>query len=1370
MMESKQKIKVALQKITKAELEEALVILRDLISYIGDVPKVDIIIRCCSLCTSNISSPDNISEVFLYQILMLVVPSIESIDETSLLSFIQSMYHIVKFLVVKGSFGITAKLEDTVFPKILPPPSQVSEKHHHVYYALAQFILKTLQDTEAQDETLLSLCQLTFKSCFYTTDLVQAFSIVNAYINMKMQNDTRKMVYGNFLDSIRFRALPTGCEEPFRYISHILYSVLCSFATSHDFIGLKYFYTDAVQKGNMSFKHKEYEHLHNCILHFPLLLANVDQKCTISDIECCKNSLQSLDLMIKSQKVRGALSYMLDCLMEDVGKYQKVANTWCKLDEEFQLACFDYIYDLSVFESKLDKECSCKCNSKQIYQAISYVRFITAFARSYILTAKSTTGYHKRCCQILEQFFSYIVQLKENNCKKLGSSWGYLVVGAYNVAVKLNEVSNKDALIYFKFVIDKYYLFGNKFSPSSLTYALHGVCKLLSDEHQQLLALSALAMCLSPNDSDIYLSIFTKAKYTMSNNTDSKKDVKEITLVSVFSDLKHHFSFLSKPVEMSKEKQITLLKAELEYYKKKWKSKVSVMTVLTELIAITDLEVIVDIMVDIFGDGEITVHEKLPGIFSEILLKYEKLKDANKYNLAILNYMNYRYKNQEARTRNIAEMERVVNFLTKTKSEPSGPDKPDPNEECDIVSGFDGLKLDNFINQLKFLDKSLELLTEIRHTITSGAFDALLRIYYEYRLHQSKIPALRALELALEQAEMSKDQENLVTVISFMLEETDASRKFVKHLMVQADQYLSKLDQDDISNVKAITMYYLNRSKAHLYIDYEQTVKYYKKAKTILKKWDSIDFNILRCHFNMLGHKIILLPCNQKNRSDHETLSLLNMEVAISTLFDEYGERRLQGSYGMLLLFEFSEEVAKFYYSVRCPREVRAHCKEVIHLAQKLVLPLRSASLLQYLAYADLRTNRIDDAQYKLNSMAEILCLNKTKILEITEPTAKTDIESEVGSVTDYMREMVLDEPVKRGRSQGAPLSPIFDTQPFQTPSFVHHPKSCICIFCSCLQYQILVLEKARLDALIHIKRGNFSVANDVLANALHFYDSCDTKYRYLQDTLGNILNKDLVPKFDDVSLQTYGGVLLDYSYHLRRIENKEKATDTNLKLLQILLPKKSEYVYLHHEAAMQRLGYLTEVPEVVSPVEDDDELEDYATGYLQKTPEDHRAKVVFVVSPDPTADELEPPKPIFKKVPFPLSPSPDRRPETPIVKKATFAKTPTAKIPIFKDTCSTTKRSTRKRLDAASSSADLMKPPSSTSELNLKSKTKLLTEKLKNSSKKVQEPTVGSTSGQSTSSVGGLARKKLFSDESTKETADEPPALRRSHRSRKNK
>ncbi|VEN58325.1 unnamed protein product [Callosobruchus maculatus] len=254
-------------------------------------------------------------------------------------------------------------------------------------------------------------------------------------------------------------------------------------------------------------------------------------------------------------------------------------------------------------------------------------------------------------------------------------------------------------------------------------------------------------------------------------------------------------------------------------------------------------------------------------------------------------------------------------------------------------------------------------------------------------------------------------------------------------------------------------MYYMSKSKAYLYTDYEQTVKYFKEAEKILEKWDSLDFNILRCHFNMLGHRIILLPCNQSNRLQHDVLSLLNIDVAISTLFDEYAERRLQGSYGMLLLFEFTEELAKFYYSIRCPREVRCYCKEVIHLAQKLVVPLRSANLLQYLSYADLRTNRIDDAQYKLNSMAEILCLNKTKILEMPEPKLKTDVETEAGTVTDSLREMVLDEPENYGSRS---VSPIFDVQPFQIPSFVSHSKSCICVFCSCLQYQILVLEKAR--------------------------------------------------------------------------------------------------------------------------------------------------------------------------------------------------------------------------------------------------------------------------------------------------------------------
>nr|CAI5851941.1 unnamed protein product [Callosobruchus analis] len=1160
------------------------------------------------------------------------------------------------------------------------------------------------------------------------------------------------------------KRLPKGCGEPFRNILHITTSVLLPFAQSHDFIFYKVFIEHAATCGDTIFKQEVYQHLHN-ILRFPLLLANIDLNYTTSDVEVCKNSLKTLDTLILSQKVGKDVAVLMDDLIKHAVTYQMVENRWSHVSEELQLACFDFIYDLSLFESKQDQDCSCKCSSKQTYQASTYVnRYVTALIKSYITAGNPTIEYHQKCCEILEKFFGYIVQMKENNCKKLESSWSCLIVSTYNVAVKLLEDSSKDALIYFKFVINKYHQFGTKYAASTLKYSLNGICTLLTNEYEELLAVSALGIYLCPDEKQTYISIFTKNKYTMSSDTEFNEDLKKITLTAVFSQLKHHLSFLSKPIELTKKDQVKLLRFELEYYKKKWKSKVAMMATFTELFAIADLDVVVETLVDVFGDGELMVHESMPGIFLEILQKYEESNHPAKYNLAILNFINYRYKNQEVRTKNLAEMERVVNFLVKGKSQTSGPEKEDPNEICDIVSGFDSLALDNFINHLKFLDTALKLLSEIRCTFHQGVYDTLLRIYYEYRLHQYNIPALRALELALEQAEMDNNPENIITVVSFILEESNPSKKLVNDLIVKADGYLSELDQDNITQVKIMAMYYMSRSRAYLYTDYEQTVQYYKKAKHLLEKWVSPDFNILRCHFNMLGHRIILLPCSQENRPQHDELSLLNVELAVKTLFEEYGERKLQGSYGMTLLFEYAEELAKFYYSIRCPREVRAYCKEVINLAQTLVVPLRSASLLWYLSYADLRTNRIDDAQYKLNSIAKILCLNNTRILEMSEPTAKADVETDVGLVTDSLREMVLDAPeLSRYRS----ASPIFDVQPFQIPSFVNHSKACSCVFCSCLQYQILVLEKFRLDALINIKRKNYDAALDILEGALQFYECCESRYTYLQNTLGDMLKKDLFLGFEDAVFQAYGSVLLDYGYHLRRTGNKEKAFDVNLKLLQLLQPRKAAYIYLNDEAAVQRLGYLT-VPDIVLPVEEDinDELEDEAAvKHFEKTPEGKQAKVVFLVSPEPSGDELGPPKVTVRKIPFHLSPSPDRRAKTPVPKKSSSVSTPAAKIPIFTDACGTSRTSTRKKLDAMPSNVGAMKPPASKND-DLKAKTKLLTEKLKRSTKKVKDESIESKSSEG-SCAGSLTRKKLFSDEPS---TSKQPELRRSHRSRQKK
>ncbi|VEN54926.1 unnamed protein product [Callosobruchus maculatus] len=137
MMQAKEKLKHVLLKISKAELQEATLLLRDVIIHIEDVLRMHIIAGCFKLCTSNISSPDCISDEFLYEILTLTMKSVESFNEANQLRFIQSMYYIVKFLVAKGSYSTLSKMEDVIIPKALPPPKLLPKKQQDIYGATA---------------------------------------------------------------------------------------------------------------------------------------------------------------------------------------------------------------------------------------------------------------------------------------------------------------------------------------------------------------------------------------------------------------------------------------------------------------------------------------------------------------------------------------------------------------------------------------------------------------------------------------------------------------------------------------------------------------------------------------------------------------------------------------------------------------------------------------------------------------------------------------------------------------------------------------------------------------------------------------------------------------------------------------------------------------------------------------------------------------------------------------------------------------------------------------------------------------------------------------------------------------------------------
>lgn len=274
-------------------------------------------------------------------------------------------------------------------------------------------------------------------------------------------------------------------------------------------------------------------------------------------------------------------------------------------------------------------------------------------------------------------------------------------------------------------------------------------------------------------------------------------------------------------------------------------------------------------------------------------------------------------------------------------------------------------------------------------------------------------------------------------------------------------------------------------------------------------------------------------------------------------------------------LIQASEELIKLYHHWKCPREVRVYAKEILILTQKLVLPIPAATFLMYLAHSDLLLNYQDDCQVKIRDMASILNLDK-----------------------------ITDNPEKTYLKQHSASSPGLQTQSFCIPSTAFHKNTCDCFYCECYMYQILVLEKNRLSALMNIQENNVTITEDIFQGAL-------TIYEYYSKRLSK--KQDFVPDF----LSSYGYILLNYSVHQWMTNNKCEALNLNTKLLEYVEKEKLKHLHLYNETLIQKLGYLTAniVPEPEPELlADMNNLQVSDTNYLSRTPENKQSKVTFTV------------------------------------------------------------------------------------------------------------------------------------------------------------
>ncbi|KAJ8973354.1 hypothetical protein NQ317_001398 [Molorchus minor] len=1179
----KKPLKELLELCKKAGFREVYSSLNSSYGKIDNKCAISLIVGCCNACVSNMSSPEKVSEEDLYVLLDYLTSFIIELNETEMLSYLQSIFFILKLFVKKKCYTTIAKSEKIVVPRFL-----------------GKILIKKHIDTYQSSANL--LCTLVSKTC------------------------TEKEI---------------KCSE--------LLLKICFLASTI------YVPSESIDKSS-------------------------------DNINECLSALKSLKNPLTRQLIENKLNPLLYTVV--ISYYKSTdCQKWFSFSEECQLVIFELIYGLGKLEAESKFTCQCKCPIKRnIYQSFMYSQHICALIELSVNGPNKTSiTYHEKSLKLIGKFCENIRILKENNCEKWKNAWNLIGLSIYNIGVHLYQKTNDACLPYFYMLIKHFIQFENKHGVgllkfSMITSSFTVICALNAKDYKKCMAFSALGILLCPDQRETIIGNWIKAKVSQRDaKTSEGEDVQKITLASAFTKFKPDiFNIIDDEEFLSDAEKVELLIVELEQYKKRWKSKIPMMAALKELCDVADLNTSVKVIVHIFGDCEMNLHDDVPRILHRTLKLYEK-----------------------------ENLNKSLNIFSSV-----------------ITEEFTGC-FENVSNSM--------------------LYDLLLKISYEFRLHRHSVRNLQALQTALKVAQADNNPCHILKCVAFIIENSDIGKSYVKNLIKFGDDIIEKNKAKGSTDIEVLLTYYVCKAKAYLYHDYKEAYRIYEMVNDLYESMVEKDgFELVKSQLLILHYKFVMMPCSYRI-VDHEKSTLLTIHNANAIVFEAYNKMKTGNAYELSILLEANDELAKLYYNLRCPREVRAYCRETVILAQKLVLPLRCATYLVYLAHADLKSTRYDDCQVKLNGLADILCLTKRDMQapEETGPPKFTNMEKEVEAVTNEMQEMVLDLPVPNHyKRQFSPSSPTLVIQPFHLPSFLSHNTNCDCFCCICFEYQELVLEKIRLDAFINVKRGNPKVARDFFVGALDLYDWYIRRYKAYRDSVSKFLAADLVPVFEKEFLVAFGSVLLNYSAHLMRDNHKSEAMNLTDKLICLLMPRKAELPNLYSEALVQKLGYLTDIPEIT--VESDKvQLEVDESADLARTPESKHSRVVIPPQLSPT---LTAPKRIQKKcLKFNLSPdndevsderrkkSPKRVPKTPAPKIEIYddlslkTKTPLPKVQIFTDT----KKSARKKgpniNDAflASDGAEACTPTVSMPSKNegvLKSRTKLLTEKLRQSSRKTEK------------------------------------------------
>lgn len=632
------------------------------------------------------------------------------------------------------------------------------------------------------------------------------------------------------------------------------------------------------------------------LLEMPLLLLDLKEQNKVQKLSTCNDTIK---VFVNSEvkQHRQELGNKLQAMMITVMNYYKSSGSsrLMNISESLQVQMLTCICSLSEIESQACIKCSCGCLvTVNSYQSFKTCQIIISFVELSFNLPQLSSSYHEKIVTMLSKFADKIIYLNKYQCKNWKIAWSTLGTSVYNLAVQLYKKKNEKALHYFYFFLKHFLVFENDnveniIKRKVLSSSLQAVCSLNSNDYAKCMAFCALGIYLCKEQGDYFMSLWITTKHTLKGKN---VEIQLVTLAQAFEKFSMELSVVIKSANfLKKEDAINLLIFELEQYKLKWKSKIPMMTVLKELVNhISNVEKIVEIIGNTFGDSDLIFHDDVLEIAGTALKQVEG--KSSKYNvhsnlvLSILYFLNYKCRMKRTILRQAEEMEQTLKVIPIKKTSVN----KDPNEEFDIVSTYENLKLDKYLNNIKYLNSAVELIGKYLADILNngdkfGLYHILMHIAFEYSLIGNRFEVIKALNFAVKIAQNNNEPQNIIHSISFLIEHSDVRKDCIVQLISCADEAIKKISKSK-STIKTFLIYYICKAKAFLYEDPKESFRNYTIVQDILNNNNYGDyFDHIRNKLLYLKLKYLTIPCSIL--PDLHKENLVDIFVRLPVFFEE---------------------------------------------------------------------------------------------------------------------------------------------------------------------------------------------------------------------------------------------------------------------------------------------------------------------------------------------------------------------------------------------------------------------------------------------------------------------------------------------------